>query len=111
MLGANYEGVVDRGCAGLIGEGGRSEEGASLSRSPRGKGLKEFNLCGENWTCFKGMFREGVKDGFGKFEFWDGKEFETEFVGDRAQGYGVVRFKDGRKMAGEWANDLLISVL
>ena len=72
------------------------------------KELYSLETYGENWTCYKGMFKEGYKEGFGKFEFDNGNEFESEFEDDKINGFGILRYKDGAKFVGQWNNNLLV---
>ena len=43
-------------------------------------------------------------DGFGTYEWKDGRKYQGEYLDDKKHGYGIFKWYDGRQYAGYWAN-------
>ena len=43
-------------------------------------------------------------NGFGKFEWPDGRKYEGNYKNDKKEGYGVFSWPDGRIYKGNWKN-------
>ena len=52
--------------------------------------------------CSKYCSWNSVKDGFGKFTYFNGDVYEGMFKNDKRNGWGVYRTKEGTKYEGEW---------
>ena len=52
-----------------------------------------------------GEFKEGLRNGRGRFEFNNGDKYEGEWKNDKKEGKGILFFKDGNKYEGDFKND------
>ena len=43
-------------------------------------------------------------EGYGVFEWPDGRKYEGEYKDDKKEGYGTFYWPDGRKYTGAWLN-------
>ena len=43
-------------------------------------------------------------EGFGRFEWPDGRRYEGEYIDDKKEGKGSFFWPDGRKYEGDWLN-------
>ena len=44
----------------------------------------------------------GNKDGFGKYTYINGANYEGQWEDNRVQGYGKQLWKDGKEFYGQW---------
>ncbi len=50
------------------------------------------------------MWENNKMNGFGRFEWPDGKIYEGEYVNDKKEGFGIINWPDGRIYKGNWKN-------
>ena len=53
---------------------------------------------------YEGMWKNNKMEGFGRFEWPDGKFFEGEYSNDKKDGFGIFSWPDGRIYKGMWKN-------
>jgi hypothetical protein len=71
---------------------------------PHGKGTMRWADMGD---VYKGAFRHGHRDGFGKVDYANGDSFEGLFEKDLKNGRGIFRsYNDGRAYDGNYTDDL-----
>ena len=54
-----------------------------------------------------GEWKNGKRNGFGKYNWEDGQRFEGYWKDDLRSGEGVLYFDNNQKLKGVWTNDLL----
>jgi hypothetical protein len=55
-------------------------------------------------TYYSGFFKDGFKDGSGKYVTKNGQSFEGNWERGKRNGKGIL-WKDGKTIEGLWAND------
>ena len=63
---------------------------------PHGKG-EETNANGD---YYRGNFQQGMKNGFGIYQFKDSSRYEGSFINNQMSGKGVYYFANGDKYEG-----------
>jgi hypothetical protein len=71
-----------------------------------GQGVVQWFEDGLPIDRFEGTYREGKREGIGRYTWNDRNRFEGQFANDLPNGYGTVRL-EGETFAGEWRNGCL----
>lgn len=69
---------------------------------PNGQGKE---LYPHNMGHFKGEYKNGVKNGFGKISFEDGSVYEGQLANDNIEGYGILFWPDLKVYRGLWKDN------
>ena len=69
-----------------------------------GNGLLQFAVKSE-YSCYKGQFKEGKREGKGHLRYKDFRTYEGEFINNRLHGVGIMRSSNGDIIyEGNWIN-------
>lgn len=79
-------------------------EGQWLNNKPSGYGVYHY-LLNDKMNKYMGEFNDGLKEGFGIFEYSDGQVYEGEWFNDKKEGMGILTFADGSKYQGMFSDD------
>ena len=60
---------------------------------------------------YVGNWKDGKRDGYGKFFYSNGSIYEGYWKNDKKEGFGILFFQDRTKIAGTFKNDILINNL
>ena len=52
---------------------------------------------------YKGEWKENNMDGYGVYQWRDGRLYEGQYKEDKKHGYGIYHWADGRRYEGYWA--------
>ena len=77
-------------------------QGEWLNDKQHGLGTEDFS---ENGSSYTGQFSQGVKEGFGRFQWADGSRYEGSFRNNILHGPGHYLWGDGRQYIGPWENN------
>ena len=56
---------------------------------------------------YVGQWKEGKRDGYGKFFYSNGSTYEGYWRNDKKEGFGILSFQDRTKILGTFKNDIL----
>ena len=60
---------------------------------------------------YVGQWKDGKRDGYGKFFYSNGSMYEGYWKNDKKEGFGIFSFQDRTKILGTFKNDILINNL
>ena len=66
---------------------------------------------GGNGGTYEGEFKNGLKDGVGRYCWPDGETFDGEYWHGRKEGRGLLTYPNGEKLSGVWASGELVEEL
>lgn len=70
------------------------------------QGINEGGVCTyEDSAVYKGLFKNGRRNGFGSYEFPTGQRYEGKFVGDKRSGNGRLHGPHGLEYDGLWQDN------
>lgn len=71
-----------------------------------GRGVVQWFEHGQAIDRFEGAYREGKREGFGRYQWNAGDSYEGHYTADLPDGFGTARIA-GELFAGEWRNGCL----
>ena len=81
-------------------------KGELFNKLPNNHGSFHINKKPFIGNIYEGNWKDGEKEGIGKFKFCNGDIYDGDFKNDKFEGMGVYKYSDGGTYSGEWKNDL-----
>jgi len=64
------------------------------------------NFFYKNYDIFEGYYKNGLKNGYGKYAFFSGELYEGNFKDGAISGFGKIIYKNGDEYVGFWKNNM-----
>jgi hypothetical protein len=80
--------------------------GSCPSGQKNGQGVVQWSEHGQSIDRFEGTFREGKREGFGRYQWNETERYEGRYANDVPDGFGTAVVA-GQTFAGDWKNGCL----